>query len=98
MLKEPGSTAGRTRVPASSTDRQAESSTSEGEHHAQPSHRNPRADRADVARPPAVGSCEPGESRFAPLLSRTVALTITTVEDELGRPLVGVFVPDGELL
>ena len=27
---------------------------------------------AGVARPPAVGLCEPGESRFAPLFSRTV--------------------------
>jgi hypothetical protein len=54
---------------------------------------------ADVARrPAAVGLCEPGENRFAPLFSGTVERTITTVQDELGRPLVGVFVPDGQLL
>jgi hypothetical protein len=32
------------------------------------------------------------------LCTRPVALAITTVTDELGRPLLGVFVPDGELL
>ena len=37
-------------------------------------------------------------ARFAPLCTRPVALAITTATDELGRPLVGVFVPDGELL
>ena len=37
-------------------------------------------------------------ARFAPLCSRPVALAITTATDELGRPLVGIFVPDGELL
>ena len=37
-------------------------------------------------------------ARFAPLLTRATELAITTVTDELGRPLVGVFVPDGELL
>ncbi len=35
---------------------------------------------------------------FAPLCTRPVALAITAVTDELGRPLVGIFVPDGELL
>ena len=54
---------------------------------------------AGVARPSAVGLGEPGGSRFAPLFSRTVELlTIATVEDELGRPLVGVFVPDRKLI
>jgi hypothetical protein len=38
------------------------------------------------------------DPRFAPLCSRPVELAIITVTDELGRPLVGVFVPDGELL
>ncbi len=37
-------------------------------------------------------------TRFAPLFTRPAQLAITTVTDELGRPLVGVFVPDGELL
>lgn len=36
--------------------------------------------------------------RFAPLFTRATELAITTVTDELGRPLVGVFVPDSELL
>jgi hypothetical protein len=35
---------------------------------------------------------------FAPLCTRPVALAIATVTDEFGRPLVGIFVPDGELL
>ena len=38
------------------------------------------------------------ETRFAPLFTRASELAITTVTDELGRPLVGVSVPDGELL
>ncbi len=37
-------------------------------------------------------------ARFAPLCTRPVALAITTATDELGRPLVGISVPDGELL
>ena len=37
-------------------------------------------------------------ARFAALCTRPVALAITTATDELGRPLAGVFVPDGELL
>ena len=37
-------------------------------------------------------------ARFAPLGTRPVALAITTATDELGRPLAGVFVPDGEPL
>ena len=37
-------------------------------------------------------------ARFAPLFTRPVALAITTATDELGRPLAGIFVPDGELL
>ena len=37
----------------------------------------------------------PGSRRCSPARSQ---LAITTVTDELGRPLVGVFVPDGELL
>ena len=45
--------------------------------------------------PPSSSDTEP---RFAPLCTRPVQLAITSVTDELGRPLVGVFVPDGELL
>jgi hypothetical protein len=52
--------------------------------------------RADL-RLTSLSSSEPC-SRFAPLFTRPVQLAITTVTDELGRPLVGVFVPDGELL
>jgi hypothetical protein len=37
-------------------------------------------------------------ARFAPLFARSAELAITTVTDELGRPLVGVFVPDSALL
>ena len=37
-------------------------------------------------------------ARFAPLFTRSTGLAITTVTDELGRPLAGVFVPDCELL
>jgi len=58
----------------------------------------PEPTARDVARPPAVRSCEPVESRFAPLISSAAELAITTVTDELGRPLVGAFVPDAELL
>lgn len=58
----------------------------------------PEPTARDVARPPTVPSREPVESRFAPLFSSAVELAITTVTDELGRPLVGAFVPDGELL
>ena len=55
----------------------------------------------DPTRPPAVSACDSGPARparFAPLFTRAVRLAITTVTDELGRPLLGVFVPDGELL
>ena len=52
----------------------------------------------DITAPPAISACDPGPARFTPLFTRTVELAITTVTDELGRPLVGVFVPDGELL
>ena len=57
-------------------------------------------DQADrhVMRPPAHVADHPDRTRFAPLFTRAVRLAITTVEGELGRPLVGVFVPDGELL
>jgi hypothetical protein len=51
-----------------------------------------------ASRPPDLSTHGPGQPRFAPLFTRAVRLAITTVEDELGRPLVGVFVPDGELL
>ena len=51
-----------------------------------------------ITAPPAISACDPGPARFTPLFTRTVGLAITTVTDELGRPLVGVFVPDGELL
>ena len=50
-----------------------------------------------IRRPTSLSSSRP-RRRFAPLCTRQVALAITTVSDELGRPLVGVFVPDGELL
>jgi hypothetical protein len=52
-----------------------------------------RADRRLTALRPT----EPG-TRFAPLFTRPAQLAITTVTDELGRPLVGVFVPHGERL
>jgi hypothetical protein len=48
-------------------------------------------------RPAALGLPDP-DARFAPLCTRPAELAITTVSDELGRPLVGVFVPDDELL
>ncbi len=54
-----------------------------------------------ITPPPAISACDSGSARparFAPLFTRTVRLAITTVTDELGRPLLGVFVPDGELL
>jgi hypothetical protein len=38
------------------------------------------------------------EPQFAPLYTGPAQLAITTIADELGRPLVGVSVPDGELL
>jgi hypothetical protein len=41
--------------------------------------------------------CSTG-ARFTPLFTRSTELAITTVTDELGRPLVGVFVPDSALL
>jgi superfamily I DNA/RNA helicase len=44
----------------------------------------------------SLSSSEPC-TRFAPLCTRPVELVIMSVTDELGRPLVGVFVPDGEL-
>ena len=56
-----------------------------------------RAD-ADVLRPPALVADHPDRTRFAPLLTRADRLAIATVEDELGRPLVGVLVPDRRLL
>ena len=52
----------------------------------------------DIAHPPFGGPYELGGSRFGPLFSRSAELVMTAVDDELGRPLVGVFVPDGELL
>ena len=53
--------------------------------------------KVEALRPPAAGSRD-SNSGFAPLFTRPVELAITAVDDELGRPLVGVFVPDGELL
>jgi hypothetical protein len=47
--------------------------------------------------PTSLGSSDTAP-RFATLRTRPVELAISTVTDELGRPLVGVFVPDGELL
>ncbi|MGA2014428.1 MAG: hypothetical protein ABSH51_28420 [Solirubrobacteraceae bacterium] len=57
-------------------------------------------DQADrhVLRPPAHVADRPDRTRFAPLFTRAARLAIMTVEDELGRPLVGVFVPDRWLL
>ncbi len=52
----------------------------------------------DITAPPAMSACDPGPARFTPLFTRAVELATTTVTDELGRPLVGGFVPDGELL
>ena len=54
------------------------------------------AERDDRHRAPPSALDPP--ARFAPLCTRPVALAITTATDELGRPLAGVFVPDGELL
>jgi hypothetical protein len=54
-----------------------------------------------VTAPPAIrarNSGLPRPARFVPLFTRAVRLAITTVTDELGRPLLGVLVPDGELL
>ena len=53
-----------------------------------------------ITAPPAISACDSAArpARFAPLFTRAVMLAITTVTDELGRPLLGVFVPDGELL
>ena len=45
----------------------------------------------------ALNSPDPTAS-FAPLFTRPVGLAVTSVTDELGRPLLGVFLPDGELL
>ena len=54
------------------------------------------AERDDPHRAPPSALDPP--ARFAPLLTRPVALAITTATDELGRPLASIFVPDGELL
>jgi hypothetical protein len=51
-----------------------------------------------ITAPPAITACDSGPAQFAPLFTRAVELATTTVTDEFGRPLVGVFVPDGELL
>jgi hypothetical protein len=48
--------------------------------------------------PPTSLSSPDTHRRFAPLCPRPVEFVISTVTDELGRPRVGVFVPDGELL
>jgi hypothetical protein len=53
-------------------------------------------ERDDLRRAP-VSSLD-AAPRFAPLCILPVKLAITTVSDELGRPLVGVFAPDSELL
>jgi hypothetical protein len=62
-----------------------------------PSHATLALIGRDVTRPTSLSSPDT-EPRFARLCTRPVELAITTVADELGRPLVGVFVPDGELL
>ena len=54
-----------------------------------------------ITPPPQISACDSRPARparFAPLFTRAVTLAITTVTDELGRPLFAVFVPDGELL
>ena len=51
----------------------------------------------DNPRPMSLSSSEP-RGGFAPLGTRPAELAVTTVFDEVGRPLVGVFVPDGEVL
>ena len=56
----------------------------------------PVAERDDPHRAPPSAPDPP--ARFAPLCTRPVALAFTTATDELGRPLAGIFVPDGELL
>ena len=63
---------------------------------------NPAPTTATVAErddphPAPLSALDP-PARFAPLCTRPVALAITTATDELGRPLAGIFVPDGELL
>lgn len=57
----------------------------------------PLIDR-EAIRPQANSFEHSTAARFAPLFTRATVLAITTVTDELGRPLAGVFVPDGELL
>ena len=56
----------------------------------------PLMERGDL-RLDALSSPGPTAS-FAPSFTRPVGLAVTSVTDELGRPLLGVFVPDGELL
>ena len=56
------------------------------------------AERWSAECPSVVSAENTSCRRFAPLLTRGAELAIATIEDELGRPLVGVFVPDGELL
>jgi hypothetical protein len=51
----------------------------------------------DDRRPKTLRSSK-ARTRCAPVSTRPAPLAITTVTDELGRPLVGVFVPDSELL
>jgi hypothetical protein len=56
-------------------------------------------DQAEHAsRPPDLSAHDAGQARFAPLFTGALRLAITAVEDELGRPPVGVFVPDRWLL
>ena len=50
------------------------------------------------ARRPFAAALEQPEPHFAPLYTGLTQLVTTTVADELGRPLLGMFVPDGELL
>jgi hypothetical protein len=57
----------------------------------------PLIDR-EAIRPQAHSVEHSTGARFAPLFTDTTELAITGVTDELGRPLVGVFVPDSELL
>ena len=49
-------------------------------------------------RRPKSPSSSKARTRCGPVSTRPAQLAITTVTDELGRPLVGVFVPDSELL
>ena len=48
--------------------------------------------------PPRMSPSPKAPPRFALLSARPALLAITTVTDELGRPLAGMFTPDRSLL